>query len=597
VEPSDSKTRGHHLVAVIAATIAAAAGVIATGISLTSASAASASAPLPPTSATIAQYGSAPDFQVTWVPSTLGTAATGADVQLYSVTNSQLAGAQYLGEIVCEANCTSVIFRAENYGTLYAAAVYPTNSEGTGVPLPTVPVSATNACTVGACVTFNATSSIGAVTHVGTGILNSMYPSGNDAADMTALDTNMWRAAPSYNANGTLNWSSWNVATSDGIPTTLILSGLWSAHYGGNPPTPWSNWTTYKNWVTSTVKTIVKSGEQVTYWEPYNEPGGAGYYDSANQATETTALLLQQFLTTYQAIKAADPSAAVIGPSIAQWADFPGQWGASNPMPDMTTFLNYAVTNQIKLAAISWHEIIDDLGGDPDSNILVPANIEQHVAEARQLIAARPSLGNPLIIINEYGTPQYQLIPGWDVAYLSALNDAGVNSAGRTCYIGACSEPSLDGLLDSTGTIPQNEYPERLVYASMSGNMISVGSNDDYVTGLGSYNATTGAITGLVGFAFGCTQMPGCTTTYPGDENAAPISVNVTVTVPWSSGTADVVITNYQGQTIGAASSSPLVTTGDMPITASGSDGTFTFNIPSFDDGDAYGFTVSQASS
>ena len=44
------------------------------------------------------------------------------------------------------------------------------------------------------------------------------------------------------------------------------------------------------------MSTIVASGEQVNYWELYNEPGGAGYYDAANYATVTPTLLLQQFL-------------------------------------------------------------------------------------------------------------------------------------------------------------------------------------------------------------------------------------------------------------------------------------------------------------
>ncbi len=596
VERSYAKVHSHRLAAVIATTCVAAAGIIATGLSLTAATAASAAAPLPPTSATITQYGTAPDFQVSWVPSKLGTVATGAAIQLYSVTNSQLAGAQYLGEIQCEASCTSTIFRGESFGTLYAAAVYPTNAVGTGTPMATTALSAANTCTVGACITFNATSSIGAVTHAASGILSSTFPTGNNAADLTALDTTMFRSAPIYNANGSLNWSSWNVATGDNIPTTLSLSSMWSAYYGGNPPTPWSNWTTYKNWVTSTVTTVVKSGEKVTYWEPYNEPGGTTY-SNGTQSPATTALLLQEFLVTYQAIKAVDSSAAVIGPSIGEWSDYLGQWGATNPMPDMVTFLNYAVTNNIKLAAISWHEINDGLGAHPSTNILVPAIIEDHVAEARKLIAARPSLGNPLIIINEYGTPEYQPIPGWDVAYLSALTDAGVNSAGRACWFGACSAAELDGLLDSTGTVPQNEYPERLVYASMSGNMIAVNSDSDFVTGLGSYNATSGAITGLVGFAFGCTQVAICKTTYPTDTNSGPISVKVTITLPWSSGSADVAITNYQGQTIGAASSSPSVVSGDLPIAASGSKGTITFTVPSFADGDAYGFTVTHVAS
>jgi hypothetical protein len=131
---------------------------------------------------------------------------------------------------------------------------------------------------------------------------------------------------------------------------------------GGDPPTPWSNWSAYSSWVTTTVQAIMASGEQVTYWEPYNEPDTQGYYSSDNFATVTPALLLQQFLVTYQAIKAADPTAAIIGPSLMVWEDYPDEYGSALQEPDMVTFLDFAVANNLQLAAVSWHEIDDSLG-------------------------------------------------------------------------------------------------------------------------------------------------------------------------------------------------------------------------------------------
>ena len=357
--------------------------------------------------------------------------------------------------------------------------------------------------------TFDATASLGSATHSASGILDSVYPVGNVQKDMTALNTTTYRGVPTLTATGARNWSSWNVAVADKIPTTLVLSNLWWGENGGNPPTPWSNWTAYANWTKSTVSALVASGEKINYWEVYNEPGGAGYYSASNYATETPALLLQQFLVTYQAIKAVLPSAAIIGPSTEHWSDYPGQYSTSSstsPEFDMVTFLDFAVQNNMQLAAISWHEIDDSLGPNPEENSLLPAAIADHVAEARRLIAARPTLGNPKIFINEYGMPEVQTIPGWDVAYLAALTTAGVDSANRSCWGAACEQPALDGLLGSDGLSTPSIYFERMVYSAMSGQMVLTTSTSDFVSALGSFNSSSSTFTGLIGRGVGCTQ-------------------------------------------------------------------------------------------
>ncbi|HVA08632.1 MAG TPA: hypothetical protein VNG12_18005 [Acidimicrobiales bacterium] len=578
------------------AIVTASAGVIATAPS--TGTAATSLAPLPPTVVNAVQDGLAPDVLVTWTPSPVGPAATGAVIQEYQMANAQGLNAKFLGQLICKASCTSVVFRELVFGTFYEFAVFPTNASGTGAPAGSLAVVPMTSCTVGACITLNANSALGPATTAASGIVGAFFPVGNDQADMTALHTTMWRASPSYNTNGSFNWSSWNAAVAAGAPTTLVLSDLWRAFNGGQPSTPWSNWGAYTSWVTSTVTTIVQSGVQVNYWEVYNEPGGVGYYNSTNYATVTTPLLLRQFLVTYNAIKAADPGAAIIGPSPSQWEDYPGQYATSttpDPVPDMVTFLNFAVANNLQLAAITWHEIVDNLGPNPDENTLLPASLEDHVAEARSLLAARPSLGSPRLFINEYGMGEVQLIPGWDVGYLSALTQARVDAAGRSCWGSACRTPTLDGLLGTNGITPWNDYFDRLVYASMSGSMLPTTSTSDFVTALGSYNATTGTMTGLVGRGVGCNQESWCTQTWPRSTLAPPTAVSITVNVPWSSGTALLVLTNVPGQTVGPTTlPAPVSSTATVSPTGNGQ-GTVSFSIPSFLDGDAYGFTITQA--
>ena len=554
------------------------------------------STPLVPVNVTAVQDGVAPDITVTWHQSPTGPTETGALVQIYQALNLQLqGGAKYLGNLVCQNSCTSLTFRQLTFDSFYVFLIFPTNSSGTGAPAASPVVATTTTCQVGACVNFDTSNPIGPANHADSGILNSVFNVGNEPADLAALDTTMYRGNPTYNPDGSLNWTPWNIAVAAGAQTTFSLSNLWSDYYGGNPATPWSNWTAYQTWVTNTVTAALKAGEQVNYWEVYNEPGGNdNYYSAANYATETSALLLQQFFVAYTAIKAADPSAQVMGPSLAQWEDYPGEYG-SGPEFDMVTFLNFCVQNDIVLGAISWHEIIDNYGPNPDENTLLPQNIEDHVAEARALLAARPSLGNPIIAINEFSMPEVQLIPGWDVNYLAALTDAQVNTAGLSCFGNECANADMDGLLGTDGTTQWNEYWARAIYASMSGSMVTTSSTSDYVGALGSYNSTTGVFTGLIGRGEGCTtsQEAYCTQTWPTDQLAPPISVNVTVHVPWSSGTVNVALTDVPGQNVGPTPQPAPVDSAATIAAGSGGGGYVTINIPSFADGDAYGLTLS----
>lgn len=156
----------------------------------------------------------------------------------------------------------------------------------------------------------------------------------------------------------------------------------------------------------------------------------------------------------YQAIRSVDPRAQIIGPSSEHFSDAPGEYG--NPDLDLVTFLRFSAARHLALAAVSWHEIDDT--PSPASNSVAPGIIEDHVAEARRIIASLPALGSPKIFLNEYGVPELEPIPGWDVAYLQALTDSRVNGAVRSCWSGDCANPTLDGFLGLDATTPQSPY-------------------------------------------------------------------------------------------------------------------------------------------
>jgi hypothetical protein len=410
----------------------------------------------------------------------------------------------------------------------------------------------------------------------------------------------LFRGSPLPLTPTTYDWSSFGVASADGAKTMVNLGDEWLDAYKGAPPLPWSNWSVYSSFITSTVKNMVASGHQVDYWEVYNEPGGEDLdIGPGSFAAETPQLLLQEFLVAYRAIKAADPAAQVVGPDLPFWTDYPGQWGSTYHGFDMASFLSFAAANNMQLAALTWHEIVDNYGPNPENDTLSPANIIDHVNEARALLAKYPTLGHPQIIIDEYGMPEVQKIPGWDVGYLAALTDAGVTLASRSCWDGDCSVPDLDGLLLPDGLTPLPDFFDRLVYASMSGNMVTTTSTSDTVSAVGSYNNKSNNVVGLIGRGVGCMQnLFLCPLDFVDAASAYSAEVNVTMTVPWNSGAATVVLSRISGALPGLGANAPSTQSVPVAITPAGSNkGTIMFTIPDFADGDAYGVDVTRISS
>jgi hypothetical protein len=543
-----------------------------------------------PVGVTAVQGGTLPDLVVSWTYPTSGAAITGAVVQVSELTGNKL---QFLSQITCGA-CTTATFRELTFGATYQARVFTLSSLGIGLSSPSRSVKLSTSCSVGTCVTFDTLQSIAAANHAYSGVISSLFPKGDDQVDANELGISLYRGAPLVKTPTTFNWSNFNVATAAGAQTIVQLQGVWDQLDHDQPPMPWANWNYYSNWVASTVKAMVDSGQQINYFNVYNEPGGYDPAQGALWSQETPSRLLEQFLVAYRAIKSADPNAQVMGPSLEFWADYPSQYGPDYHGFDMATFLKFAAANDIQLAALSWHEILDTLGANPEENTLLPATIEDHVAEARALIAQYPSLGNPKIIIDEYGMPEVQKIPGWDVGYLAALTNAGVTLASRSCFENDCAYPDLDGLLLSNGTSASPDFYDRMVYASMSGNMVSTTSSSDTVSALGSYNAATRTFVGLIGRGVGCMQnILACPGSFSDSAMASPTPVTVTLTVPWDSGSTKVQLSHISGATPYLAANAPSFSGLKVNVVkiASGV-GTITFSIPSFDDGDAYGVTI-----
>ncbi|HET6873160.1 MAG TPA: hypothetical protein VFH70_00180 [Acidimicrobiales bacterium] len=482
---------------------------------------------------------------------------------------------------------------ASTSATARAAAGKTSARSGTGAapsqsPSGTsAPAAATtvNGCQgAAACVTLDATSPLGPENHAGTGF--NALPSGyTDSSLLSSLDTQMYKGIPRVQSNGLFDWSEWDAAVAAGSKTTLILSDLWAVRYAGQQrPTPWSNWNTYNNWVKSTVGQIVASGRRVDYWDIYNEPGWRNEYSNSDFQSMTPQDLLQQFLNAYQDIRSVDPTAGIVGPSIGEMVFSP--LPANDPVthePDMTTFLNFAANNNLKLAAVAWHQ-----------NGLTPQQIEADAARTWSMIRARPQLGHPAMFLDEYGAPWNQPIPGWDVGFLQAIEASGINYSVRSCWDG-CHMSTLNGLLTSAQQTTA-EYFNRVTYARMSGSRISVNSTDPAIAALGSISSSSQQVVAMIGRMVGCASPSWCNR-YPsfGPAGVRPETVGVKIIVPWSTAGTKVSLTLdpfVPGSSLGAPQT---VSPQNISLSPGGSGRELlTFDIPSFADGSAYNVVVTR---
>ena len=446
--------------------------------------------------------------------------------------------------------------------------------------------AAAPSCPANACVVFDGTHPVRPVSYVAAGLTGSVkFGLNNDKSDLSALHNRMYRSSPPANVLGLgYDWTGWQVATDSGSTTTMILSDLWAiSSKSSHPPTPWSNWGAYTAWVKSTVQTIESGHHPVNYWEVYNEPGWYDYYAPADFQQETPGELLQQFLVTYNAIKSVDPNAAIVGPSIGEFATRP--LPANDPKthePDINTFLQFCAQHHLRLAAVALHD-----------NNKAPATIYNDLRYTRSAMNKLPALGHPKLFLDEYASRTTQPIPGWDVGFIQAIEYSGADWAARSCW-DSCFTGDLDGLLAGNGQYTTPEYFDRLTYAQMQGYIIKAASTSPTVTLVGSTAAAGHQAVALIGRDAGCANPDWCadewfpSTTKP----APPISVQVAFVVPWTHGIAvhlsrELFEPNQISSGPGAAPYKGLSVKVTSTKTA-----LVTFTIPSMPDGSAYNLVI-----
>jgi hypothetical protein len=492
------------------------------------------------------------NLQVTWAAASTGQAADSMLIYVWEMSPTFA----YAGEMTAAAGQGATTIQVTPAS--YAVTMYAQNSAGHSSSWTiSNTVAVTNSCpSADVCVSVGATTT-GLETLPAQG-----FDAGNNTNNLQLVDpkvaaglhTKQWRIGS--------QWEAGFAAVKPTSQTQLISNFWWTATQstnGGYAVAPWANWQTYASFVTGVVNSAKSGNWAPAYWDLFNEPdgltaSGSTYLSPAARAGATPANVLQLMLVTYQAVKAADPLAKVVGPSLTAYHDTPGEF--AEPI-DMASFLAFAAANHMVLDAISWHEISPYASSGDWFMGATPAHVVDHVARAKHLLAQYPAVGNPAIFVNEFGPPAAHLLPGWFVGFAASFDATGVAQANRTCW-SECLQPSLDGLLTAAvagGPIvsteggplpaPTSSYWTAAAYASMDGGarLPLTSTASSRLTGLATRADATQTITALLGNDWGC--QPAVDSSCPASGQTPNLSVAVNLAWPYSTTQATVTVTGY----------------------------------------------------
>jgi hypothetical protein len=449
-------------------------------------------------------------------------AVTGA-VALY-VLRAADADSGYRGTIYACGTCTSATFRALTNGRQYSFTVAARNAGGDGPQARTGTVTpASPLCPSGACVAVDALVAHGPAILRAQGLTHGVS-NDTDQRRMVPLHLRSWRGS------GGLGYHA--IIAPYLARTTQILSDYWFAGNrdprGGGVP-PWEDWGRYRSFVTNLVQTAERQGWAPTWWDVQDEPDYGLPYPPGVPVTMQN--ILDIYKNGYEAIKAADPQAKVIGPTLMGFLPYNDP---RNPkLLDLTTFLQYAADNNLRFDGLVWHET--------GANHLNPfdwtaESIVDHVDSMRAMLSQWPSLGQPAILLNEYVQNRALTVPGWNAGYIAALERAGVDEANTTCglrndEVAYCYAGTLDGMLSKDHTTPRPLYWVHVAYAEMTGTRVDVTSSVPYLSGFATSGGGGGPWKVLLGRNQSCTAGPNPRCDQPSSATPDPTPLTVAVRV------------------------------------------------------------------
>ena len=356
-------------------------------------------------------------------------------------------------------------------------------------------------CLSGTCtLNVNGKTDLGPIRHSAQGFLNGYNVDAgytippNVASQIDALHPTTWRMSGNTEPNG-----AFNLAKGSGAKLTSIFETDWKN--GGGSAQPWTQLATVQWFGQVDVANREKAGTAPDYWDIWNEPDSSG----------TVSQWLSVYQAAYTGMKAADPNVRVVGPSIGTAATaVPGASGNSpgNDL-DIATFANFAKTNNLNFAAVTYHDEGEppppDWPNGPRPNY-TPAALGADVAKIRSTLASA-GLSGTQVFVNEYGPTFAVLEPGWTVGSFASLEEAGVDQANLTCADEAACNNLMDGLFTSNGT-PQMPYWVMKSYSQLTGERLTTSGSGSNITALATKTDSAQRVQLLVGRHDECGPPP-----------------------------------------------------------------------------------------
>jgi hypothetical protein len=427
--------------------------------------------------------------------------------------------------------------------------------------------------------------------------------------------------------------------TYGGTMTFIVRDWFW-VNSGGQ--TSWTDWANYESYLKTMVHKSIDEGWPVDYWDVFNEPDAVGSPSCATNDPCAAATQLQEIEHAVNAIRSVDPNAKIIVPSTNVFratAGVPKAGAALVQNLDIETVLDFLKLRNIKVDAISWHELsvyrhenydlpVPQSVRDADVRGFVssPRVVLDHVAKVREMIAAK-GLGPMEIHLNEYGTPSAMNIPGWEAGWINAMEDADVDAALHSCwwlkegtdYNHGCFGPDdshtsgrLDGLV-TNNVEPKATYWVHRFYADMTGDRLATSTSDpqlghgpsedgartaaDITSAFATRDDATSTVRALVGRHYSCLReanvecSSGNVRQWDGYRPVAPAAPGaVVLTWPYASGPARVSVHRLPTTDIQGPLAAPVeVSTTALDAVAGEA---LRVDLGSFADGEAYTVTV-----
>jgi hypothetical protein len=292
------------------------------------------------------------------------------------------------------------------------------------------------------------------------------------------------KAAALFAAAKALGAKTWRVSDPDhlkfvaplGVELTYVLMDGF-ANYDPDVK-PWSpDYSAWDGYVANAVKQNLAAGSPISAFDIWGEPP----FSASNQAQ-----ILETYRRTYEIIRALDPKAKIVAPSV---------WEFNEAI--VTAFLDMAVANGHVYDALCWHDFSES-----------PRDLLAHAQRMRALISARPSLGQPELHVNEYSSELQHLVPAFNVAWLAVLEASGVNVANRACWDNAQDDlgvygdcwAGIEGVYMRDGVTPQAAYHVLAPYGRLGTTRYSASSAHPRVAPLAGRDATSGKVRVFAGF-------------------------------------------------------------------------------------------------